>query len=845
MKKTVTIVFAMLLAFVHTLVVLGQTTTTVTNHSLSPLGSSKLVRGFTLNIGNADSVKTSYRVATDSLFTQIVIAWTPFKKRLISGNLLDTMTGFNSVTKYWDNLRVYSWKNGVMYTNNTIPNASATTLSCITASASHTNVTCSNLGSATLTVVGGTSPITYLWSNAATTQNLTNVAAGTYSVTIKDSGNVCQKVVSGIVISNNTNVLIVSTKTDVSCFGGSNGLISLTLSGGTFPYSCVWSNGMTTQNITGLTAGIDSVTVTDSTGCVAGKKVVITQPVILTGTAVATPVACNGNASGKIVVSASGGTTPYTYSKNGVNFQSSSTFNGLLAGNYNITIKDAKLCTKIVPATITQPTALLVSCVLPTLSCFNDTGTVVSTVSGGRLPYIYNWGGGITSHNLNGVSAGTCALTVTDSNGCQTSTNSLNITQPAEMIVSPTVTNVTCGGSNTGSITLIVSGGTAPFTYSWADGPTVPNRFNLVAGTYTVTITDANGCHKVLSYTITQNLPLVINSVTPSNATCAGLNNGQIVVSASGGTGNKSYSKNGGNSFQTSNTFTNLAAGNYSIIVKDQSNSCQVGSSATVTGPTPIVVTYFSNNPSCNGCNNGAINITPTGGTPPYSFSWNNNQTTQNLSGLMWGSYTVMITDASGCNTSTTIQLIPNQTVTTLGSTNGTISSIDGNCQYNLFNTCTVQAQVDTSILFNQPSYSNLQFGVVGQGNLTNILVSFPAQPTNSLLYIRFVADDFYGNHIVSQPMPFHTPVNTTGIDDPTMSDEISLILPNNGMIKLKVRNIAKSSLSVYNVLGAKVIDVVGLVNGENVLSDLPAGVYIYQLMEGKEVFKTGKLLVR
>lgn len=842
MKKfTVSIVLIALLAFSHTSRSFGQAST-ITAPSAVGASQSSIIISYTVSIGTDDSVRVFHDISLDSLMTSIV-QYGPMIGRSISGSYSKTVNSLSGGTKYYVRTRGYRYKNGgFVGTITNIAIVNATTTSCLTVTAAHTNVTCLGNGTITLTVSGGTTPYTYIWSNGATTQNLTNVVVGTYSVTVKDSGNVCQKVLSGIAVSQNDALAIVSTKTNISCNGGSNGAISLVVSGGTSPYLYSWSNGFTTQNLTSCLAGSYTVDVTDSSGCTASKTVALTEPAVITATAAITNVLCNGASSGKIIISASGGTTPLSYSKNGINFQSSSTFNGLAAGNFNITIKDANACTLVVPAVITQSSLIAISGSSTNLSCYGDnSGTITPIVTGGRTPYTYMWGYGVMSLNRTNLGAGMYTLIVTDSVGCQKS-NSFTVTQPTQIVVTPTVTQVVCGGSNTGSITMVISGGTTPYTYSWSDGPMVKDRFNLIAGSYTITIVDAAGCIETRSFTITQPQALAFTT-TVVDVACGGLNNGQIIVNATGGTGSKSYSKNNGNTWQNSSTFANLFVGTYNLIVKDQSSLCQAVGTATVVAPPALVVTKAQVNPSCGGCPDGSIDITVLGGTSPYGFSWNDGAMTEDRAGLVMGNYTVTTTDASGCSSSMTASLITNSMLVNQGPTNITSTSVHGNCQYNLLNTCTVQAQVYFDTSFSYPFYSNLVYGVSGQNNLTGVTVTFPAQPSNTTMFIRFSADDFYGNHLISNSVPFITPVSTTGIDDPTFH-EISLNLPNS-TIKLNVRNGGKYSLFVYDMLGAKVSVVDDLVD-VNVLSDLPAGVYIYQIVEGKEVIKTGKIsLVR
>lgn len=522
---------------------------------------------------------------------------------------------------------------------------SITQPSVMTITNSNTNVSCfgGNNGAIDLTVSGGTTPYSYSWSNSATTQDITGLTAGSYSVTITDNSG-CSQNNTYSITQPAASLSVSGTTTDESCNGGNTGAINIAVSGGTSPYSYSWSNGSTSQNLSGLTSGSYSVTVTDSKGCIKNASFTINQPTAISVTGTTTDVSCNGGNNGAVNLSVSGGTAPYTYLWS--NGASSQNISGLTAGSYSVTVTDSKGCTKNASSTINQPAAALaVSGTKTDATCTGvNNGSINLSVNGGTSPYSYSWSNGAATQNISGLAAGSYSVTVTDTKGC-TQNSSFTISQPAIMTVSNSNTNVSCFGGNTGAIDLTVSGGTSPYSYSWSNSATSQDISGLTAGSYSVTITDNNGCSQNSSYSITQPSAALSVSGTTTNESCNGGNTGAITLSVSGGTTPYSFLWNNGS---TSQNLSNLTAGSYSVTVTD-GNGCTKNASFTITEPAAMSVTGTTTDVSCNGGNNGAINLTVSGGTSPYTYTWNNGANTQNISGLAAGSYSVIITDATGC----------------------------------------------------------------------------------------------------------------------------------------------------------------------------------------------------
>ena len=535
------------------------------------------------------------------------------------------------------------------------------TVSLINFTGTVQNVSCfgGSNGSLSFTGQGGVAPYTYLWNTGATTNAITGLTAGSYSCTITDAVG-CSRLISPVVVTQPAALEVTqASQTNISCFGGSNGVASInTPTGGTGLYSYNWTPGNPagdgTRNVTGLTAGTWTCTVTDSNGCTLATSFTVTQPsAAVSGTTVVTNATCNGTSNGAINLTPSGGTAPYTFNWGGGVTTEDRT--GLVAGSYSVTITDANLCTGVVNATVTQPSAIVAGSAQTNIACFggsNGTASVFS-VTGGAGGYTYDWSPGTPSGDgtatITGLTIGNWTCTITDSNGC-TALKTVTIRQPAAAISGTTVvTNVACLGGVSGAINLSPSGGTAPYTFLWNDGARTEDRTGRAAGTYSVTITDDNACSATISgITVGQPATAVTGTTVVTNIACNGGTNGAINLTPTGGNGPYTFNWGGG---ITTEDRTGLAAGTYSVTITDFNGCSGVVSGITVTQPTTALNgTAVITTVACNGGSNGAINLTPSGGTPPYTFSWIGGVTTEDRTGLVSGNYFVTITDANNCS---------------------------------------------------------------------------------------------------------------------------------------------------------------------------------------------------
>lgn len=511
---------------------------------------------------------------------------------------------------------------------------------------------CGNgLGSVDLEVQGGTAPLSFAWSNGSTSEDLINLNAGNYDVTVTDA-NGCQITVNTIVNNDPGTLGVVNTVvTDETCGNGA-GAIDLIITGGTSPISYNWNSGQTTEDINGLSVGTYDVTVTDNAGCqTTANAVVNNQAGTLNVTVGAVVNEICGNGAGSIDLTVTGGTAPYTF--NWSNGATTEDLSGLSAGTYDATITDDNGCSVTTGSIAVGNGAggmTLGTPVIADETCGNTNGSIDITVNGGTAPLSFTWSHGPTTEDVSGLAAGTYDVTVTDVNGCARNGSYIVNNDPGTLAIDgAAVTDETCG-NGTGGIDLTVSGGTAPYTYNWNNGPTTEDQTGLSAGTYDVTVTDANGCQvSSPSYAVNNGSgSFTLVGITPTDETC-GDGTGAIDLNLSGGQVPITYNWSNG---ATTEDLTGLSAGVYTGSATD-GNGCVINFSATVQNDAGnLIFDDVTVTDATCGNNNGAIDLTISGGSAPYNFLWSNGATTEDVSGLSAGNYTVSITDAGGCTAS-------------------------------------------------------------------------------------------------------------------------------------------------------------------------------------------------
>ncbi len=526
----------------------------------------------------------------------------------------------------------------------------------------------SSTGTVSASGSGGVAPYTYLWPALASNTNSTvsNVAAGTYSVTQTDA-NGCT-ITQGVTVTQPTSLTLTSTLTPATC-GNANGSGTVTVAGGTPAYTYNWSNGGITAVLSGASAGTYTLDVTDFKGCILTTTVAVTNipgPTAITGTTTIT--GCGLSNGSYNVTGVTGGTAAYSYSVDGVGTGSLTA--GLGAGTHTILVMDANFCTFSTTFNITTangPTSATVATTNANCGGANGTATVTG-VTGGSPAYQYSFNGGAlgAGTTVSGLAPGNHTLTVRDVNSCVLTVNFTVGDNPLPTASVTNSININCFGGSTGSFTVAALTGIAPFTYSL----TAPAQSNtsgvftgLPAGPYNITVGDNTGCTATTSITLTEPSPLTL-TVTSLPASCFGSSTGTVSASGSGGVAPYTYLWPALAS-NTNATVSNVAAGTYSVTQTD-ANGCTITQGVTVTQPTSLTLTSTLTAATCGNAN-GSGTVTVAGGTPAYTYNWSNGGITAVLSGASAGTYTLDVTDFKGCILTTTVAVtnIPGPTAIT------------------------------------------------------------------------------------------------------------------------------------------------------------------------------------
>ncbi len=557
----------------------------------------------------------------------------------------------------------------------------------LVATVSATGVLCTGQANGTATVAanGGLKPYSYSWSIAggSTTAGVTSLAPGAYTCMVTD-GNGCTASATGSVTQPAAPLTSSATSTNVLCFYESDGTAKVTPAGGTPPYQYMWSpTQLFTASVTGLPAGNYSCTVTDTNGCSTIQTVSITQPSPLTVNTTAKSVTCFEGSNGAASAQVTGGVLPYTYSWSmsaaSINGNGSGprvlrqiltptdTISNLVSNYYVCYVTDSNGCTYSTGANIQQPSQPVDSLHIKQAACGSSNGAISAY---NVLPYTYSWStgaGNVTS--ISNLHAGLYVVTITNPNGCVL-TNNVTVADTMGPLLNNNFTNVNCFGALTGTASVTVNGGTAPYTYSWSPGIGItPTITNLAAGNYTATVSDANGCQAYSAVTIIQPATALIVPVTVTNVTCNGEANGSATVNASGGTGLYTYSWTAGSN---TSSVPAVGASTYTCIVMD-GNGCTDTAKAVVAQPGILSINATATNVTCYGLTNGIIHTNTSGGNPPYSYTWPlNASTADSLALLAPGTYDVFVTDNLGC--SSTQQVSITQPASALTSTSSFVN---------------------------------------------------------------------------------------------------------------------------------------------------------------------------
>ncbi|PLX14319.1 MAG: hypothetical protein C0594_00200, partial [Marinilabiliales bacterium] len=517
-----------------------------------------------------------------------------------------------------------------------------------------THVSCNGLtdGAVNLTISGGTPTYTYSWTGGSTDQDLAGLPAGTYDVTITDAAS-CSAYGSYEITEPDALQLLIAS-TNVGCYGDANGSADITVSGGTPSYSYNWSGGnigvSDQEDYNNLIADWYYVTVTDGNGCEIDDSIQLTEPSQIVISSIITDVDCYGNSNGLIDLTVSGGNSPYDYTwltndGSGLSAGNQDQWN-LTSGTYYLTLTDVNNCQVVDSFEIMEPDTMIIYETLTASHCNQFDGSIVidSVTGGGATPYTYLWSNNATTSSLLNIEANIYSVTITSGNGCEASESYSIQNLDGPQLDTAYITDVQCYGLSNGELDLVVSGGVTPYSFNWTDGYTSEDLTGLTAGIYYFTITDVDGCSIYDSLEVNEpdSLYLTINT---TDVVCYGDVNGAIDLAVNGGISPYSYSWD--NAY-TVEDLAGLNAGTYQVTVTD-ANTCTKIGSGNITEPAEIVVLTSSVDPACAGYASGSIASNVSGGISPYAFNWSNSETTQNISSLSAGVYTLTVTDANTC----------------------------------------------------------------------------------------------------------------------------------------------------------------------------------------------------
>ena len=476
----------------------------------------------------------------------------------------------------------------------------------------------------------------YVWNDGSndSQRTLSTYITTTYSVTVTDDNGFS---LSDQIVVNVSVPEVAINKTEADCYGQANGIIDL-VPGGNYSYE--WNDGVETEDRQSLTAGTYTVTITNDLGCFQQQIIEILEPPSIELNETVMQISCYGGADGMINLNPSGGIGTFDYSWTGtINSNDQDVF-GLSVGTYSVVVTDDNNCTTASSWNISQPDQISIGLIPSLTSCFNsEDGQVQINVNGGTGSYDYLWSNGFVTPELTAVAPETYTVTVTDENMC-TASESITVNSPVEIEVDAIIALASCFGNDDGSIITTVSGGVGDYQFHWNTNDTSPNLENLMAGTYTVTVTDDNMCEQIAEFVVSQNSTINVNS-TISDVSCYEGTDGAIEILPTGGIGGFSFVWNTGDTTQNINQ---ISAGDYTVTVMDE-NNCQDIQLFTVKTPEEIMIFPIVTAVSCYGESDGSYQVDVTGGTGGYTLAWSAGGNTE----LSADTYTITVTDENAC----------------------------------------------------------------------------------------------------------------------------------------------------------------------------------------------------
>jgi hypothetical protein len=511
-------------------------------------------------------------------------------------------------------------------------------------------------GSINLTISAGLAPYAALWSNTSALEDPTGLVAGSYTVTVTDANSCSTTATYAVANSSFTFSVSATPQANTSC-ASPNGSIDLAINPAMPPgmglsYAYLWSSGVSTPNLMNLNSATYTVTVSAGVGCSSTAQVVVpNQSGAPDLSALSSPALC-GNSDGSINLSISGGLAPYTALWS--NMSALEDPIGLVPGSYTVTVTDANSCTTTATYAVANSSfAITVTgSPQPNNSCSAPNGSIGLSINpavppGAGLTYTYLWSTNSTTANQSNLNSGIYTVTVSTGVGC-TALSSITVTNLLDLPVVSAVTNPSLCGNSAGSINTSLSGGLPPYTLAWSNSSSLEDISGLVAGTYTVTVTDGNGCQETEAFIVSDDtFSPTVSAATQANTSCANANGAiQLDVTPAG-----TYTYLWANG-EVTPTLTGLIASNYLVTVSAGGTCTTVQSIAVPDASGAPMISGVVTDLKCFDENNGAIDITISGGQAPFNYAWlpAGLGTNPDLSQLGGGAYALIVTDALGCS---------------------------------------------------------------------------------------------------------------------------------------------------------------------------------------------------
>jgi len=672
-------------------------------------------------------------------------------------------------------------------------------------------------GSIDLAVTGGTASYSYLWNNATFNEDLTNVGAGVYHVTVTDA-HLCIAYLSDS-ISEATEIQATVVTSPVTCFGGSNGTAQITLTGGTGIANISWPDGFIGNNRTNLMAGDYIITIADANGCTKQMNVQIQEPNLIAANYNIQTPSCFGFSDGQIIASATGGINSYQYQW--ASAASGATISNIGIGNYVITITDSNNCVFSDTVIIQQPNSIgTIVQIVPPVCSGDSTGNITQSIIGGTAPYNYNWTNGSTSLNLNNIVSGSYTFNIVDANGCATSET--YVVAPPNPIVLTAITQNQICNSLTGDIQTNITGGVAPYQINWNTGDTVNGLHNLAANQYSVTVTDNLGCSVIDNFNIISTNPMIVQPIV-NNVRCYGETNGSIQLMVSNAQNPVFTWSTGASTSQ----ITSLSTGTYTVNITDD-NGCTYLFDTTITQPSDLNLSFANITHACNGL--GGLSSNAGGGTLPYSYTWNNtSQTTSTINNLNAGSYQVTVTDANGCTISnqTPIEVYTSPVANFSYTKNGLTIALQDVSQFGQF----WEWNLGDGTVSSNPTYTSHTYSSMGSYDVQLTITNPCGQDVKIIQDVLNI---------------------TSGLDDIVNSYKLKIVPnPNNGQFRLEVEDlpIGDWNMEIYSITGQLMQMERRSIYQANTqipisLRDVSDGLYLLRMVNDDGVVITRKFIV-